>query len=115
MHPWRCTNLLFSPRAIQIFRQGNTIFFFVRSVGLGFIQNKSTAWKTSVYTTLQEVYFVTSASCLFVFGSSLQAAVAAVLSAAAVFVASCARRETDLPLAETQQESSEAGTDCLAH
>lgn len=50
------------------------------------------------------------------FGSCLlQAAVAAVLAAAAVLVASCARRETHLPLAETQQESSEAGTDCLTH
>lgn len=48
---------------------------------------------------------------LFVFGSSLQAAVTAVLSAAALLVASCARRETHLSLAETQQESSEAGTD----
>lgn len=48
---------------------------------------------------------------LFVFGSSFQAAVAAVLSAAALLVASCARRETHLSLAETQQESSEAGTD----
>lgn len=95
----------------SLFVQGNSIFLFVRSVALGFIQNKSPAWKTSAYTTLRKCILCDICFALFVFGSSLQAAVAAVLAAAALLVAPCAHRETHLPLAEAQQESSEAGTD----
>lgn len=90
----------------SVLTQGNTIFLFVHSVGLSFIQNKSTTWKTSVCTPPSGSVFCDICSVLFVFGSSLQAAVAAILSTAAVLVASRARRETHLSLTETQQEGS---------
>lgn len=101
-----------------------SLFFFLATHFLGWVTQSSSLCAPLVWVSFKtkarhgkQVCTPPSGSvlcdicfALFVFGSSLQAAVAAVLSAAALLVASCARRETHLSLAETQQESSEAGT-----